>query len=272
MSILRSALPCPQLRPYVRAYGYRKWESTDLTIYQPVPPQLEQVLNFELGLMPGVLHRQGPVSSRIWIGGAQTVFPGHLCLYSGVESFAVFFQPAGWSSLFRTPIHEFTNRIYDAPSVVGSELHSLWNRLGEPPSFERCVAIVEEFLVKRVSRAVDPNGVTEAVTYIFQHHGAVSVSSLAKRQSIGLRQFERKFQEGTGVSPKVFARVARFQAAVDAKLARPHRTWLDIAHTFEYHDQMHMVHDFRNLGLNTPSGLILGMGDVRPPALVEAAP
>jgi AraC-like DNA-binding protein len=272
MSLLSSALPCLQLRPYVRAYAYRKWESTDLTLSEPVPPQLEQVLNFEFGAMPGVLHWQGPVSCRIWIGGAQTVFPGHMRLYPGVESFAVFFQPAGWSCLFRIPICEFTNRIYEAYSVIGKQLGSLWNRLGETSSFERRVAIVEEFLLRKVPGAVDSDAITKAVTYIFQCHGAVSVSRLAERQSIGLRQFERRFREGTGVSPKMFARVARFQAAVDAKLARPQRTWLDIAHTFGYHDQMHMVRDFKKLSLNTPSGLVLEMGDVRPPALVDATP
>jgi AraC-like DNA-binding protein len=271
MSLLCSALSSPQLRPYVRAYGYRKWENTDLVISEPVPPQLEQVLNFEFGLIPEVRHRRSPVFSPIWIGGAQTVFPGYLRLYPGVESFAVFFQPAGWSCLFRTPMYEFTNHIYDACSVVGIGLRWLWNRLGEAATFEGRVAITEEFLVKKIPGARDLDRITNPVTYIFQRSGAVSVSGLAERESIGLRQFERRFRLGTGVSPKTFARVARFQAAVDAKLARPQRTWLDIAHTFGYHDQMHMVHDFRSLGLNTPSGLITEMGDVRPPALAEAA-
>jgi AraC-like DNA-binding protein len=270
MSLLSSAIPSPQLRPYVRAYAYRKWESTDLAISEPVPPQLEQVLNFEFGSIPGVLHRQSSVESQIWIGGAQTVFPGHLVLYPGVESFAIFFQPAGWSCLFRTPIYEFTNCIYDAPSVVGTEVRSLWNQLGETSSFEMRVKITEEFLIKRIPGTIDPDGIAKAVTYIFRRSGAVSVSRLAERESIGLRQFERRFRHGTGASPKTFARVARFQAAVDAKLARPHRTWLDIAHTFGYHDQMHMVRDFKHLGLNTPSGLVKEMGDVRPPALTEA--
>jgi len=87
---------------------------------------------------------------------------------------------------------------------------------------------------------------------------------------MGLRQFERRFHEETGVPPKVFARVARFQAALDAKLASPERTWLDVAHSFGYYDQMHMIHDFQSLGSNTPTQLLVQMGDVRPPALAAA--
>ena len=69
-----------------------------------------------------------------------------------------------------------------------------------------------------------------------------------ERSFDGLRQFERSFERDVGVSPKSFARIARFQSALDAKLVSPQRTWLDIAHSFGYHDQMHMIHDFEALG------------------------
>jgi transcriptional regulator GlxA family with amidase domain len=112
--------------------------------------------------------------------------------------------------------------------------------------------------------------IAAAATYLFRLHGAISMSQLAHRDFIGLRQFERRFEQETGASPKSFARVARFQAALDAKLAAPGRTWLDIAHTFGYYDQMHMIRDFERLGRNTPTHLIAEIGDVRPPALASA--
>jgi AraC-like DNA-binding protein len=270
MPTLRSAQPSPELRPYVRAYAQRNFDRTDLFVVEPVPAQLEQVLNFELGTLPGVRHREFEISATAWIGGAQTSFPGYMDLYPGVESFAIFFQPAGWSQLFAIPMREITNRIHDATSVIGPCMGDLWNRLGESPSFERRVVIVEEFLKKRVPHALPQDRITAAATYLFQLHGAISMPNLAGRDFMGLRQFERRFEQETGASPKSFARVARFQAALDAKLASPRRTWLDIAHTFGYYDQMHMVHDFEGLGRNTPTQLIAEMGDVRPPALASA--
>jgi AraC-like DNA-binding protein len=270
MAILKSAGPSPELRPYVRAYAYRKFEATDLAIVEPVPAQLEQVLNFELGVMPGVCHRNQEVSARVWIGGAQTSFPGYMKLYPGVESFAIFFQPAGWSQLFAIPMREFTNRLHDATSVIGQCMRDLWNRLGESSSFDHKVGIAEEFLLRRALTAKSPGRIAVAATYLFRHHGAVDIAKLARREAVGLRQFERRFQEETGAAPKLFARVARFQAAVDAKLASPRRTWLDIAHSFGYYDQMHMIHDFERLGGDTPRQLLAQMGDVRPPALAAA--
>jgi hypothetical protein len=83
MPTLRSAQPSLELCPYVRAYAQRKFDRTDLAVVEPVPAQLEQVLNFELGTLPGVRHRQCDTSTEIWIGGAQTSFPGYMAQNRG---------------------------------------------------------------------------------------------------------------------------------------------------------------------------------------------
>ncbi|HEX6496001.1 MAG TPA: helix-turn-helix domain-containing protein [Acidobacteriaceae bacterium] len=270
MQILMSTQARPELQPYVRAYAQRVWATDDSALIEAVPSQLEQVLNFELGVLPGVRHREGRISDPAWIGGAQTAFPGYMDLRPGVESFAIFFKPVGWSLLFNIPASKITNRIADAAAVGGSCMRGLWNRLGEAPDFESRVQIVEGYLLERVSRVPVQNEISTAASYIFYQHGAVRIAELATAHSLGLRQFERKFDREIGVSPKTFARVARFQGALDAKLQSPQRTWLDIAHSFGYHDQMHMIHDFEALGHTTPTQLVAEMGDVRPPGLASA--
>lgn len=270
MPLLQSARPRPELLPFVRAYAQRDVGLADPVLVESVPAQLEQVLNLELGALPGVRHRKCNLTSRTWIGGAQTSFAGHMQLSRGVQSFAVFFQPAGWSQLFDVPMYEITNRVYDAESVLGACMRTLWHQLREESAFDGRVAIVEQFLLPRAARALAPGRITSAATYLFNKHGAVSVSTLSRRDFLGVRQFERLFRREAGASPKAFARVARFQAALDAKLSSPHRTWLDIAHRCGYYDQMHMVHDFENLGHNTPTRLLADMGDVRPHALTSA--
>jgi len=104
--------------------------------------------------------------------------------------------------------------------------------------------------------------------HVFSLRGVVSsISELAGKTGLGRRQFERQFLRDVGMPPKLYARVARFQSALDAKIASPHRTWLEIAHSLRYHDQMHMIHDFRLLGGDTPKQLLAQIGDARPPAL-----
>jgi hypothetical protein len=44
--------------------------------------------------------------------------------------------------------------------------------------------------------------------------------------------------------PKLFARIARFEATLECKGRFVTKSWTDVAHEFGYYDQMHMVHDF----------------------------
>jgi AraC-like DNA-binding protein len=245
-------------------------ESTDPCWVQSVPAQLEQILNFELGGLPGIHHRDIDVTREILAGGAQSEYSGNLHLRPGVVSFAIFFWPSGWSQLFNIPVRELTNQFGDATAFHGASIRSLWNRMGDEVSFERRVAVVEEFLLSRLAGAAPHNIITRAAIYLFRQHGAVSIPKLGRRDALSLRQFERLFRKDVGMSPKAFARIARFQTAMDAKLANPARTWVDIAHSFGYYDQMHMIHDFERLGRNTPTQVQAQMGDVRPAALVSA--
>lgn len=269
MLTLRVRRPRPELRPYVRTFVQRNIGSTTATIMEPTTAQLEQILAFDFGTPVEFCWPNGRIQAvyAASIAGAQTHFSCQMHLRAGVESFGIFFQPTGLTLLFGIPIYELTNRQSDASAIIGTRIRTLWNRLGESSSFEDRVLIAEEFLMREAACARPLYMIVAAANYIFQTYGALRITDISDQFSIGLRQFERKFRQEVGASPKLFARVARFQAALDAKIAAPKRSWLDIAHAFGYHDQMHMIHDFNTLGQNSPTGLVDQIGDSRPPAL-----
>lgn len=264
--------PRLELRPYVRTFVQRRIDPASPLIVEPTTAQLEQILAFDFGTPVEMRFPDKPIhmSDITSVGGAQTRFACHMHLKGGVESFGIFFWPTAFAHLFGIPASELTNRHGDSEGMVGHSVRALWNRMGETASFEERVLIAEDFLLYRAARARAGNTIVAAAEHIFCCHGAVKIADLAYQCSMGMRQFEREFRLQTGASPKTFARVARFQAALDAKLAAPQRTWLDIAHSFGYHDQMHMIHDFKTLGRSCPSQLISEIGDSRPPALAPA--
>jgi len=53
--------------------------------------------------------------------------------------------------------------------------------------------------------------------------------------------------------PKLLARIARFEAALESKARSVTRSWTEVAHEFGYYDQMHMVHDFGEFTGQTPT-------------------
>jgi transcriptional regulator GlxA family with amidase domain len=70
---------------------------------------------------------------------------------------------------------------------------------------------------------------------------------------LGIRQFERRFIQQVGMRPKLFARITRFEAALESKARFATRSWTEVAHDFGYYDQMHMVHDFAEFTGGTPT-------------------
>ena len=84
-------------------------------------------------------------------------------------------------------------------------------------------------------------------------HGNVSIQDVATEVSLSSRQLERTFAEQVGMSPKVFARIVRFQAALAYKARWPTTTWANAAQEFHYHDQMHLIREFRDLSDETPN-------------------
>jgi AraC-like DNA-binding protein len=242
--------------PFVRTYAERELENVAF-IWTPVPAYLEQLLNFEFRASPTVLPNNGRLGLySCSVIGAQTEGRAQVFLGGTMHSFAIFFRPSGLSRLFDIPMNELPNQAFHATSVLGGWIESLREQLEELPSFGDRVHYVEEVLGRRASAIRASDGMHDAADRILAKQGMVSIANTASECGLSLRQFERKFSAITGMSPKRVARVARFQSALEAKVARPDRTWLDIAHELDFHDQMHMIHDFRSLAGDTPGGVL----------------
>src|ERR1700759_1089489 len=88
---------------------------------------------------------------------------------------------------------------------------------------------------------------------ILARSGRVRMPELLAYSGIGNRQFERTFSERFGMRPKLYARIVRFQGALNCKARSSTKSWTDVAHEFGYHDQMHMIHDFEEFTGETPT-------------------
>jgi len=91
-------------------------------------------------------------------------------------------------------------------------------------------------------------------------HGALRVDDAAAGAGLSVRQFERRFAEHVGIPAKRYARIVRFNAALEAKRTAPRRAWADIAHEFGYYDQMHMVRDFERFAGESPATFVRRFG------------
>jgi AraC-like DNA-binding protein len=223
----------------------------------PITARAMHVLDFEFG-DPVRISFSNPTAVETApacaVIGLQTAQLHQLLIKGKIEGFSVFFRPAALYLLFGLPVTELTNRHYEAHCVIGSAISELHQQLGNATHFRERVDLADHFFQK-----IEKPGFSimeQATNEIMRHRGGYRIADLARHVGLGIRQFERLFLQSIGVSPKLYARIVRFESALEAKAFRPHTSWTAIAHQFRYHDQMHMIHDFQQLSGETPTGIL----------------
>lgn len=271
MRTIQTATPRPELKEFVRSYAQREIECDGAGFEQPNIASLEQILAFDFcdQTLLNFSDSQSVLLPRINIVGSQTQ-PSGCARFSGrFLAFGIFLKPLASWQLFRIPPGELANRNIDGVDLLGKGMQSLWLALGESKAFAERVRVAEEYLLPFAINALARTSIMKSAQHLLHYQGAISINRLANHTALSVRQYERRFADEMGLPPKLFARITRFQMALDAKRISPSRTWLGVAHQFGYFDQMHLIRDFRNLGGYAPSQLSDQIGDLRPWSLAR---
>lgn len=152
-------------------------------------------------------------------------------------------------------MHELANQHSVAHAVFGPKVWKLRQRLGEAHSFEKRVQLANAFIVELSSGRPVNDSIELAANEIFRSQGNCNIDSLAHDTGFSMRNFQGRFREYLGISPKLYARIVRFESVLKTKATTPQMSWMNAAHEAGYHDQMHMVHDFREFSGGTPTGI-----------------
>jgi AraC-like DNA-binding protein len=251
---------------YVRTFAQREISASTPDIVQSIPACLESTLELDFANPPLIEYVDGArePAGATSIVGPQTHRRTWIRLRGPIDSFRVFFRPLALGQLFRVPGGSLVNRDYPAEEILGNEVRLLWQRMAECGCFTERVRLMEEYLLGHAGNAFAQSEIVSSALHIVEFQGTPSVSTLAHHAALSIRQLERRFLLEIGMAPKLFARIVRFQLALDCKLASPARSWLSIAHEFGYHDQMHMIRDFQQLSGTSPGAILLELGDMRP--------
>ncbi|MCY7356161.1 MAG: helix-turn-helix domain-containing protein, partial [Rudanella sp.] len=176
--------------------------------------------------------------------------------------FQVQFQPGALFRLTGIPSHELTNSFVDAEGVFSTEVRLVNERLSYSRHYTEMIPIVEDFLLYLVNRSKrkELRPIDKVSRFLLQQPGTMSLDWLADQACLSQRQFYRQFMEREGVSPKLYARIARFGNAMKIKNAQPAKDWLSVALELGYYDYQHLVRDFKEFTNLTPNGFLLADG------------
>ena len=274
MHLSRSGKPSNAAGQFVQQYLQREAQLGATVLIHPVPARAAQMLSFQFGGPVGVRFYGMDVTrtaeSAAFIG-PQTHQRCQLVIRGDVETFVIAFRPSAIHRLFGLPAVETIDRDHAARAVMGAAVSALTEELGNAHSFQERVQIADRFIITRTSRAHAAGWIELAANEIVLRHGGCRIDSLVQHTGLSIRSFQRTFQQRIGVSPKLYSRIVRFESALKAKAASPHLSWMTVAHQFGYHDQMHMVHDFKQLSGEAPTSLLVGAEAVLRPQ-IDSAP
>jgi AraC-like DNA-binding protein len=249
------ALPAVPLRPYVQFYARRRLDVPDPVLVHAVPSRGAPMLEFSFGDPIHVRYHGARVEERspdIVLVGLLTRPHARLRLNGGVRSFVVMFQPTGLTRLFGMPLRELTDCTVGAELALGTSMQEWREQFASCTSFQACSRLADRLLSRQLTHLRE-HPTWRLADRINALHGITRVEELATSFGLTPRTLERRFSEAFGISPKRYARIVRFQAALDLKARFPTATWTTVAHRLGYHDQMHLIHDFRAFTGETPT-------------------
>jgi AraC-like DNA-binding protein len=161
-------------------------------------------------------------------------------------------QPGAVQRLTGISAEALYNRALDAADVLGQEVRRIHRRLQDARCYSEIVAIADTFMCGFADHR-HPGRDFDVPLRLLRENPGISIDWLADQTSLSLRQFERCCLEHTGVTPKTFARLARFSRAFNVRLAHPERDWLSVAVDCGYFDYQHMARDFQHFMGQTPA-------------------
>ncbi len=173
-----------------------------------------------------------------------------------VRLFGVRFKPGGLFPILQTPISEVTNQIIDSKIILGRFSAELEEQLHACETFNECIRLTESCLLARLRFNSAPDAIIDTLAErIIQTGGRVSIEALTRDIGLSHRQIERSFRKRVGISPKLFARIIRFQTVFNA-LDHGSVNWSQIALGCGYYDQAHLIRDFKTFSGASPGAFL----------------
>ncbi|MBT1700244.1 helix-turn-helix transcriptional regulator [Fulvivirgaceae bacterium PWU4] len=246
--------PSSILAPYVKYYWTLAMDADHHDVIYP-SGHVELALNISDGKVITILGDNHIKMPNVEVFGQLTA-PAHIVATKGTTILVVRFHAHASALFFPNQASDFTNDSIDLNDVFRGEPVELHDRVMEQNSIEHKIDALEKFLIRRLIRNDKNQGKLKLVEEICRHamnSGEVfSVESLASHYGFSERYLQKLFLDFTGVSPKSFFTIQRFNRSLEL-LKSTTLSLTAIAHECGYYDQAHFIREFKAFTGITPS-------------------
>lgn len=158
--------------------------------------------------------------------------------------FGIRFRPGRALPFAGMPLHELTDGILPADNNLAEQLAGCGD---DAERVRRCQASLVRTLARVEARDARVDAAVARLTA-----RAEPIDDVAHAVGLTRQHLRRRFLEHVGITPKLFARVARFRRLLRDPLARSNASWASLAADHGYADQSHLIAEFRELAGTSP--------------------
>ncbi|SEJ00524.1 Helix-turn-helix domain-containing protein [Dyadobacter sp. SG02] len=246
---IQTFFPTPELSPFIKSY---KVIETPAEVVNHVLPETSPVMVFRLSGQVCVNYNGGiSALEPITVSGLRK--SGRAMQYeSGTINILATFREGGIAPFVREPLHELSDTNIPMDSLDGFQHTGLLEeQLAEQPSHEARIALIERFLLDRLSGKAPDHMVLAAIQKIHGAGGQMRIKELAASLNVSQDAFEKRFRRVAGLSAKQFSYIVKMKSVVAN--GRAGRTLAQIALDAGYFDQPHFNKDFKLFTGVTPT-------------------
>ena len=256
--IFKSISPCAALQEYVSLYRIRHFiiPPNFPAAPKPYPPHPEQcIIFYPRGAEVTNFSEESnkTTRSKSVLAGQFTKRIDRRSLNNEILIIVVVFKPGALHRITGIPFSFLINRVVDLEAIYSKKAREINERLSGCEGYEEMIGIIEKFLLELVATPkIAPRRSDGIFEFLAINKGNYTLDWLAREACLSPRQFERKSAEYIGISPKVFARIARFNQSYYMSMQMHRPDWLDISLYCGYHDYQHLVRDYKEFTGVTP--------------------
>jgi transcriptional regulator GlxA family with amidase domain len=166
----------------------------------------------------------------------------------------VHFKPGGARALLGLPMHELADQQTPLEALwPGNTARALRERLCEACSVSERFAILEATLLEHwQARFMMPEAINSALA-VLERTPHAAIAQIARRAGLSHRCLIEGFKAHIGLTPRLYGRIQRFQAALPRLRDDRPVDWCQLALSCGYYDQAHFNRDFKAFAGVTPT-------------------
>jgi AraC-like DNA-binding protein len=172
----------------------------------------------------------------------------------------VVIKSSGARSLLNVSPGELRDTQVSLEDIWGRGAARLQHRLADAKGPGEIFRILGEALTAIASREHPRRPAVAEALAIASEQPGITVSELARRTELSPKRLIRLFTAETGLTPKLFLRIARFERLLAAVYDEPSVDWASTAAEHGYFDQSHLIRDFRDFTGLTPTEYLVRRG------------